>query len=108
MDPVRSRDRVAYGIFNNMHSRCNKVISGFIGFMTIVAALWFGVQIIMAGYDWIGSGGDKAKMETAKNKITYALIGLVVVVAAWVIMGIIGKILGLDILNPGAILPTLL
>ena len=47
-------------------------------------------------------------METAKNKITYALIGLVVVVAAWVIMGIIGKILGLDILNPGAILPTLL
>lgn len=85
----------------------NKTISGVIGFLTIVAALWFGIQLITAGYDWISSGGDKNKMETAKNKITYAIIGLVIVVAAWVIIAIIGKILGLDILNPGAILPNL-
>lgn len=85
----------------------NKTISGVIGFLTIVAALWFGIQIIMAGYDWIGSGGDKGKMETAKNKITYSIIGLIIVVSAWVIIAIIGKMLGLDILNPGAILPNL-
>ena len=85
----------------------NKTISGIIGFLTTVAALWFGIQIIMAGYDWIGSGGDKGKMETAKNKITYSVIGLVIVVIAWVIIAIMGQLLGIDILNPGGILPNL-
>ena len=85
----------------------NKIISGFIGFLTIVAALWFGIQIILSGYDWISSGGDKTKIETAKNKITYSLIGLTIVVSAWIIISLIGKTLGLDILNPGAIFPKL-
>ena len=85
----------------------NKVMSAFIGFMTIVAALWFGLQIIITGYQWIGAGGDKTKTEEARNKLTNLIIGLIIVVAAWVIIGLIGRILGLDILNPGAIIQTL-
>lgn len=85
----------------------NKVMSAFIGFMTVVAALWFGLQIIITGYQWIGASGDKTKTEEARNKLTNLIIGLIIVVAAWVIIGLIGRILGLDILNPGAIIQTL-
>ena len=85
----------------------NKVVSGFIGFLTLIASLWFGLQIILSGYDWISSGGDKGKIETARNKITYSIIGLTIVVSAWVIISLIGKMLGLDILNPGSIFPNL-
>lgn len=85
----------------------NKVVSAFIGFMTTIAALWFGLQIIIAGYQWIGAGGDKGKTEEARNHLTNSLIGIIIVAAAWVLIGIVGKILGLDILNPGAIIQTL-
>lgn len=85
----------------------NKMISTIIGVMTAVAAIWFIFQFIIAGYQWIQSGGDKNNLSEARDKITNSLIGLIIVVAAWIIIGIVGKILGLEILNPGSLLQTL-
>ena len=85
----------------------NSVVSAIIGFMTVIAGIWFMFQIIIAGYDWISAGGDKTKTEAAMHRIRNALIGLVIVVAAWVIVGVFGTILGLDILNPGNVLQKL-
>lgn len=88
-------------------TQLNKTLSGIIGSLTIVAALWFSIQFILAGFAWISAGGDKAAIETARNKITNALIGLIIVTAAWVIIGVLGIIFGIEILNPGAIIQTL-
>ena len=88
-------------------NQLNKTLGGIVGFLTTVAALWFFIQFILAGFQWISAGGDKAAIETARNKITNALIGLIIVAAAWVIVGVIGKIMGIDILNPGAILQNI-
>lgn len=82
----------------------NKVISTIIGVMTAVAAIWFIFQFIIAGYQWIQSGGEKNNIEQARDKITNSLIGLIIVVSAWIVMGVLGGILGLNILNPGEIL----
>lgn len=80
----------------------NRIIGVFLGFMTITASIWFMFQIITAGYGWLSAGGDKTKTEAAWHKITNSVIGLVIVVSAWILIGIIGKIVGLeDILNPG-------
>lgn len=87
--------------------KLNDVVSSMIGFLTIIAALWFGFQIIMAGFAWISAGGDKTKTEEAQKKITNSLIGIIVVVSAWILLGIIGKIMGLEILNPGEALLNL-
>lgn len=87
--------------------RLNAALSGIIGFMTIVAGLWFMIQLITAGYGWISAGGDKHNIEMARDKIVNAVIGLIIVVVAWVIVGLLGKIIGLDILNPGAVLEKL-
>ncbi len=85
----------------------NKIVSTIIGVLTVVAAIWFIFQFIIAGFQWIQSGGEKNNLEQARDKITNALIGLIIVVSAWIIMGVIGKILGLEILNPGSILQNL-
>jgi len=82
----------------------NKAMSGIIGFMTIIAGLWFIIQFITAGIQWLGAGGDKNSLEQARNKIVNSIIGLIIIVSAWVIVGIIGGMLGLNILNPGAAL----
>lgn len=91
----------------NLGDIFNNAISKILGFLTIIAALYFFFQFITAGISWIGSGGDKANIEAARNKIINAIIGLVVVAAAWVFVGIIGTFVGIDILNPGKIIDIL-
>lgn len=97
----KTNDKVTVG------NALNKVLSGIIGFLTIIAGLWFIFQFITAGYQWISSGGDKNEVSQARDKITWSLIGLIIIVAGWAIIGVIGKMLGLSILNPGEILQTL-
>lgn len=79
----------------------NKVISNIIAVLTIVAGLWFIFQFILGAFGWLTAGGDKAAMENARKKITNAIVGLVIVVTAIFIIDLLGKLLGLDILNPG-------
>lgn len=75
------------------------LISGGVGIILILAALAAFVFLIMGGLQWITSGGDKAAVESAQHKIQAALIGLFVVFAAWAIMLVVGKILGIDLYN---------
>ncbi len=85
----------------------NNAVSKILGFLTIIAALYFFFQFVTAGIQWIGSGGDKNNIEQARNKMINAIIGLVIVAAAWVIVGIIGMFVGINIINPGSLLNTL-
>lgn len=99
--PIKKGDNAVVG------EQLNKVISVIIGVMTAVAAIWFIFQFIIAGYQWIQSGGDKNNLTQARDKITNSFIGLVIVVSAWIVIGVIGGVLGLSILNPGEILLNL-
>lgn len=81
-------------------STLNNIISTTIGAMTAIAFIWFIVQFFTAAVSIIGAGGDKAKMEMARKKITNSIVGLVAVVAAVFLIDLIGGLLGLDILNP--------
>ena len=76
------------------------ILSNIIGFMTIVAGIWFMFQFIIAGYGWLTSGGDKAGLQQAQSRMTNAFIGLVIVVAAYAIIWIFGELFGLKILQP--------
>jgi hypothetical protein len=57
-----------------------------VSFALIVAALAFFFMLVIGGIKWITSGGDKGKVEGARSQITAALIGLVIVFAAWAIL----------------------
>lgn len=55
--------------------------------------------LIYGGMNWITSGGDKAKLETARKTITYAVIGLIICFVSFFAIMIIGGIFKVDLLN---------
>jgi hypothetical protein len=66
---------------------------------TITIALTIGVlifffNILMGGIAYINSGGDKAKTEAARSKITNAMIGLVIMFLVFMTLTLVGSILG--------------
>ena len=75
------------------------VISGLIRGALVVAAIVFFFILVLGGIKWIASGGDKAATEGARNQITAALIGLVIVFAAWAIVQLIQVFFGVNIFS---------
>lgn len=82
-------------------------ISKIIGFLTAVAIIWFVFQFILGATSWISAGGDSKAVESAKAKLTNAILGIAIVIAAMVIMSAIGALLGIDIFNFGEFIGTL-
>lgn len=63
----------------------------------ILLALFF---LIWGGFDWMMSGGNKQKLEQARQKIFYAVIGLVVVLLAFFIINVMGNLFGINLVAP--------
>jgi hypothetical protein len=78
-----------------------KVISYALGVMTIGAGIWFLFQTIIAGYNYMNAAGDKTRIENAGRRLTNAIIGLALVVAAYGILALVGNLLGIEFLNVG-------
>ncbi|MFA7302070.1 MAG: hypothetical protein WC069_07195, partial [Candidatus Shapirobacteria bacterium] len=54
-------------------------INGFLGLLGII----FVILIIIAGFKWMNANGDEEKINKAKDTIKNAIIGLIIVVAAY-------------------------
>ena len=76
-----------------------QLINGVLSFVMVLAALLVFLYLIWGGIEWITSGGDKGKTETARNKITSAVIGLIVVAASYAILTLALNFLGFSDLN---------
>jgi hypothetical protein len=76
------------------------IISNILGFFTIVGGIFFIVYFLMASIQWITSGGDSSKLDSARNRMIHGVLGLTLLVAAYGIIGIVGSLIGVDILNP--------
>jgi len=79
------------------------LISAVVGTLLILAALITFIYLILGGIQWITSGGDKTAMEAARNKITHAIVGLVIVGSAWAIMALVQNFLGISVIGSGGI-----
>lgn len=66
-----------------------QLISTFIRVLLIAAAVVFFFWLVLGGIKWIMSGGDKARVESARDQVTHALIGLVIVFSAFAIAQLI-------------------
>jgi len=73
------------------------IVSGAIQLILVLAALIAFIFLIVGGIRWITAGGDKEKTAGAQKTLTSALVGLVIVFAAWAIMSLIGKFFGIEI-----------
>jgi len=55
------------------------------------------VMLIVGGFQFLTAGGDSKKTQAASNTLTYAIFGLVAVIAAWFILLFIEKFTGVKI-----------
>lgn len=75
------------------------IVSGAITMLLVVSALIAFVFLIIGGIKWITSGGDKDRTAGAQKTLTAALVGLVIVFAAWAIIKLIQTFFGIEILE---------
>lgn len=67
--------------------------------LVIISGIATFMYLAVGGFQYITSGGDKAAVEQARNKITYSLMGLGVVVGVYAISRIIMPVFGVSFLG---------
>ena len=68
--------------------------------MTIFAGIAFIFWFIIGALTWITGGHDPGQLDKAKRQMSTGIIGLIVTVATVSITFIIGKLTGINIINP--------
>ncbi len=93
-------------IFSNMISDpdggsifLGQVVPKLVGILFVIGALAFFFMLIWGAISWILSGGDKAHLESAKGRITSAIVGMVLLIGSFAIVKLIEAFFGIDILS---------
>ena len=60
----------------------NAVVSDVINILSVVVGIVAVIMIIVAGFKYVTSGGDSSSISSAKNTLTYAIVGIVIVALA--------------------------
>lgn len=76
------------------------VISNLFAIATTVGGILFLYTFIMGALGWVTAGGDSGKITKARDQMVQGAIGLIILVAAYAIIGLIGSIVGINILYP--------
>lgn len=82
------------------------VIQAIIRFILLVAFVIAFIMLLIGGIRWILAGGDEKAVAGARNTITAALIGLVIVLVAFAIIKLVETFFGFEIISKGIIIPT--
>lgn len=64
---------------------------------TSLAGLAVFIMLLVGGFKYLTSGGDPKKAQSAKDTLTYAILGLVLVIAAWFILAFIEEFTGVKV-----------
>lgn len=64
-------------------------------FITMVGLAGF-VMMIVAGLNWMLSGGDPQKIEKSKKTLTFAVIGIVLALSSFIIINLISSFTGIE------------
>ncbi|PJA90720.1 MAG: hypothetical protein CO136_00920, partial [Candidatus Levybacteria bacterium CG_4_9_14_3_um_filter_36_7] len=86
--------------------RIGAIVTFFVSFLVVIAVLAALLYIILGAFQWITSGGDKTKVESARNHIIAAVIGLIIIALTFVIINVLMQVLGIGSLTNFPI-PTL-
>jgi hypothetical protein len=65
----------------------------------IAGSTLFFFSLVTGAISWITSGGDKAQVESARNKITHAVTGLVILFLSFAIVKVLENVFHISILT---------
>lgn len=69
-------------------------LSNLVVLIYIAAAIILIFMLLWGAWDWLTSGGDKEKLEAARNKLIHAIIGIVLFAVVFAIIQILGQFTG--------------
>jgi hypothetical protein len=70
------------------------VINAVLSFVMVISALLVLMYLIWGAFEWLTSGGDKGKIDSARQKMTAAVVGLIIVSASYAILIVVIRFLG--------------
>ena len=68
--------------------------------VVVVGGIALLIYLILAGFNWVMAGGDKAKIESAKAQITQGIIGMIILTSIAALTNLLSPVLGIDLLRP--------
>lgn len=74
----------------------NQLVGLLLPILYIGASLIFAGMLIWAGYLVITAGGEQEKVQQAQSTATYAVIGILIVVLAYLMVQLLSFVLGLN------------
>lgn len=74
-----------------------KVFQSLVSALIALAGIALFVMLVVGGVKYITSGGDPKATEGAKNTITYAIGGLVLILVSYLILVVIKAITGVNV-----------
>lgn len=81
-------------------SQLGGLISNLVGVLIMIAGLLLILYFVWAGLRWMTAGGDKAALTEARGRLNNALVGFLIVLAAWALYTLVRYMLGLDAGGP--------
>lgn len=73
------------------------LVSNLVGALFIAGFLLTFVYLLTGGIGWATSGGDKTKLEKARDQITNAIIGLIIVASAYALTTVLAQFFGFEL-----------
>lgn len=73
------------------------ILRNIISLLAPIAAIAFLIMFIVGGFQFVTSGGDPKAAGHARATLTFAIIGIILVVASWLILLLIKGITGVDV-----------
>ena len=76
-----------------------KLVPGILTLILTLGIIIFFFYFLLGAISWITSGGDKASTQAAKEKVTQALVGLVILLSSYAIFRLIETVFSVNIIN---------
>jgi uncharacterized protein YacL len=77
----------------------DKIIQNGITILLIVAVIFALVMFIWGAIMWITSQGDKAKVQAARNRLIFAIVGLIVAFLSFFVIALFSNLFGIQFIG---------
>lgn len=76
-----------------------KFISALIVVAIIVAICFAVFTLVRGGINMVSSGGDKERFQSGRERVRYAIIGLIFILLSFFLLNLLGQFFGVNLLS---------
>lgn len=77
-------------------------MSTLLAILTVLAGMFFIFYFVMGAFKWVTAGADSGNVQKARDQMTQSVIGMVIIVMSYSIIGLISNLFGFNVLQPMA------